>query len=134
MVSIMSYLCYIGIGCQQKPLSTISEVNTAVFTQSGILWLMMKLWKNVVFRLLMKVFRLKTSFFHTWKKFSHLLGELCFPVLTFATNRANSSRKVILGFCYNNLLLSSFLELKMNHCVCHVYLLLRQTIIQNIRC
>lgn len=134
MVSIMSYLCHICIGCQQKPFSTISEVNTAVFTQSDILWLMMKLWKNVVFRLLMKVFRLKTSFFHTWKKFSHLLGELCFPVLTFVTNRPNSSRKVILGFCYNNLLLSSFLELKMSHCMCHVYLLLRQTIIQNIRC
>ena len=36
---IMSYLCYICIGCQQKPIST-TEVNIEVFTQSDILWLM----------------------------------------------------------------------------------------------
>ena len=36
----MSYLCYICIGCQQKPFSTTSEVNIEVFTQSDILWLM----------------------------------------------------------------------------------------------
>ena len=43
MVSVMSYLCYICIGCQHKPFSTISEVNIVVLTQSDILWLMIEI-------------------------------------------------------------------------------------------
>ena len=43
MVSIMSYLCCMCIGCQQKPLSTISEANIAVFTHSDMLWRMIEI-------------------------------------------------------------------------------------------